>query len=270
MPHSILRDVCDAARAAGRAILEVRAAAAVEIRHKPDGPVTNADMAANALLESALRALAPDAAWLSEETADSPERLGIRRVWVVDPLDGTQEFIQGTADFGVSIGLVEGDRPVLGVLYFPVHDETLYAVRGQGAFARVAEAPPHPIHVRRAPGPLVLATRRADMRKPWMQVFAKGLGDAVLKPVGSTIRKIALVARGDCDAYVTRNFAPFEWDVCAADVVLGEAGGIVTLPSGDVPRYNRPDARLESGIVACRADLRDTIASLLAMVDPRP
>ena len=268
MPAAILPAVIEAARAAGRAILEVRAAATVEIRQKPEGPVTNADMAANALLELSLRALAPDAAWLSEETADSPERLRAQSVWVVDPLDGTQEFIQGTRDFGVSVALVEGARPVLAVLHFPVDDETLYAVQGHGAFSCIGEQEPRPLRVRQGGHPLVLATRRADVRKPWMRDFAQGLGDAVLKPVGSTIRKIALVARGDCDAYVTRGFTPFEWDVCAADLVLGEAGGVAMLPSGELPTYNRPDARMASGIIACRSDIRETILSRLAAIAP--
>lgn len=263
MPASFLSAVVEAARAAGQAILEVRGGPPLQIRQKAEGPVTQADLAANTLLEARLRALDTSAAWLSEETADSPERLTRRRLWIVDPLDGTQEFIQGSPHFAVSIALVEDGRPLLGVLHFPVGDATLQAVAGEGARLCVAEGAPQRLWVRERDAPFVLAVRRSDMRRPWMQALAQGLGGASLKPLGSTTAKLAEVARGGADAYVTQGFTPYVWDVCAGDVVLSEAGGVLTDPAGAPVVYDKEDVRVGDGLIACRADRLDAIVKVL-------
>lgn len=258
----------DAAEAAGRAILEVRASASLEVRQKVDGPVTAADLASNALLEPRLRILVADAGWLSEETADSTARLSQTRVWVVDPLDGTQEFIQGTADFGVSIALVEAGRPLLGVLHFPVSGETLWARHGAGAFER-SGGQERPLNVDPSPRPQRLSVRWADLRKPWMEPFKEALGIVRLKPVGSTIRKLAAVARGETQAYVTPTFRPFQWDVCAGDLIIEEAGGLVTDLEGEVCRYNGAEASAMHGMVASSSAVHATLLAELQQVAKR-
>lgn len=247
--EALLARVIDATRAAGEAILEVRAGAVLEIRQKVDGPVTAADLAANRLLEERLRPLVPQAAWLSEETADSSDRLSRRSVWVVDPLDGTQEFIQGTGDFGVSVGLVEDGRPVLGVLHFPTTRQTLWATRGGGAFERVGEGEARSLCVSKATGAVRLALRWAEWRRDWPHALKGELG-VQLEPMGSTVRKLAAVATGEVEAYVTLSGRAYEWDVCAGELVIGEAGGVLTDLQGDAWAYNREDPRTPRGMIA--------------------
>src|SRR5437899_1610652 len=123
----------------------------------PDNPVTRADLEANACIRALLAAAFPDDGWLSEETADSTERLRQRRVWVVDPLDGTKEFIQHIPEFCVCIALVEDGRPVVAVEYNPAADRLYAAARGQGA--TVNGAPAHVTRTARVPDALVLASR---------------------------------------------------------------------------------------------------------------
>ena len=264
MPSALVLAVVEAAREAGRAIIEARCAGPLEVRQKAEGPVTNADIAANAVLEARLRALLPDAAWLSEETVDDGDRLQRTRVWVVDPLDGTREFIAGTAAFGVSVALVEQGRPVIGVIHFPVDDETYFASTGSGAFLQIGEEPPRPLAVRASHLPRALAVRRADLRAPVTEALVAALGNAALKPAGSTVRKLVMVACGEADAYVSLGFVPCEWDICAGAVIIEEAGGRLMNASGEVPTYNRPDPHVTGGLLACRAAVCDIVLSAVA------
>src|SRR5581483_6527873 len=181
----------------------------------PDNPVTKADLEANARIHALVQAEFPDDGWLSEETADSTERLGKRRVWVVDPLDGTKEFIQHIPEFCVCVALTEGGRPVVAVEYNPAAERLYVGVRGQGT--TVNRAPARVSAPRDVAGAVVLASRSEDKRGEW---------DA-FKPhcrvtlTGSVAFKLAELAAGHGDATFTLT-PKNEWDICAGVLLVEE------------------------------------------------
>ena len=220
-----------------------------EVRHKgPDQPVTDADLAADALLAERLLADRADYGWLSEETVDRPARLERRRVWVVDPIDGTRSFIAGYPEFAISIGLVEDGRPVVGVIHNPARDEMFWALRGEGAFLREGGAGGEARRLAVAPLaggtlPSLLASR-SELRRGEFD----GLQDHEIHEVGSTAYKMAGVAAGRAHAFLSRG-PKSEWDVAAGTLIVQEAGGVVTDLGGRDLRFNRADTRID-GILA--------------------
>lgn len=228
--------VVEAVLAAGEAIERIRHAG-FEVEQKGSaGPVTEADRAADALLRERLLAVA-DAGWLSEESADDPERLGARAVWVVDPLDGTKEFVSKVPEYAVAVALVEEGRPVLGVVHNPATRDTFWAARGAGAF-RNGE----PMRV--AEGRRMLASRSETKRGE----FGPFAGDWDLVTTGSIEYKLALVAAGEAAATLSRG-PKWEWDVCAGALLVEEAGGRATDAFGAPLPFNRPFPKVR-GILA--------------------
>jgi myo-inositol-1(or 4)-monophosphatase len=224
-----------AARAAGAAILPAFRTEQ-DVRYKSaDQPVTAADLEADRVLAALLRGERPGYGWLSEETADGPERLTRPLVWIVDPIDGTSSFVAGELDFVVSVGLARDGVAVLGVVHAPVTGETYHAVAGGGAFRDGS-----PVRVSGAPSG-ARRPRMAGSRWEIRRGALEALGDAwELVPLGSTAYKMMKVADGTVDAYLSLGIKG-EWDVCAAQVVLEEAGGTVTRLDGSRVRYNRSE-----------------------------
>jgi myo-inositol-1(or 4)-monophosphatase len=180
----VIEHVIEAVRAAGRAIEGLRGTP-LDVRSKgAQGPSTAADRAADALLKRRLRAL-EDCGWLSEETVDDPSRLAERRVWIVDPLDGTKEYLAGLSEFAVSVALVDRGKPVLGVVHHPPTGETWWAEQGRGA---VRDGRP----IRVAEGDTLLASRTEVDRGE----FAPFESRWRIRPQGRIALKLALVASG--------------------------------------------------------------------------
>lgn len=199
-----------------------------------DQPVTDADLAADKALKTILLDAFPNDGWLSEETADSPERLSIRRLWVVDPIDGTKEFIRGIPEFSISIALVEDGRPSVGVIQNPVTGETFWAALGKGASLNGRAI--HATKTRRFADALIMTSHREVKAKRISAVKE----EIRVKAVGSTAYKIALVAAGRCDLMIS--FKPkSEWDIAAGVLIVEEAGGRVTDHGGNPYQFNRPD-----------------------------
>ena len=204
-----------------------------------DSPVTRADLEANEAIQGVLSKSFPEDAILSEETRDSPGRLDARRLWIIDPLDGTKEFIQAIPEFAVSIGLALEGEPVLGVVYQPLTRECFWGCRGAGAY--LDDAPTRISSVGRLDQAVVLSSRTEMSRgqmDPYRELFKQ------VRPVGSVALKLALVAAGRADFWISA--APkSEWDVCGGDLLVREAGGtFVTLAEG--PRhYNQADVLLQ-------------------------
>jgi myo-inositol-1(or 4)-monophosphatase len=199
-----------------------------DFRHwnKDEGsPVSDIDLAADALLYERLMAIDPEAGWLSEETADSAERLNCVRVWVVDPIDGTRDYVRGRDGWAVSIALVEGGRPLIGVLDAPARGEHWRAQSGQGATRN---------------GVPLIASRRTDLfgaRVP-ADVLMKQDADLVTVPKPNSIAlRIAMVAAGEADLLATIRWG-HEWDIAAAALIAQEAGATVTNAFGHPLRYN--------------------------------
>jgi myo-inositol-1(or 4)-monophosphatase len=249
-----------AARGAG-AILRRHYEGVVEAREKGrDNPVTAADLESNTHIHETIAGAFPDDGWLSEETADSSERLGRRRVWVVDPLDGTKEFIQHIPEFCVCIALTEDGYPVVAVEYNPAADRLYVAVRGQGT--TMNGAPVRVSATRDVPEARVLASRSEDKRGEW-DVFKPRVR---VELTGSVAFKLAQLASGQGDATFTLT-PKNEWDICAGTLLVEEAGGRVTDIAGMRLVFNQPSP-LRPGMIATNGVLHDGLLALIAEVAP--
>ena len=231
--------VCDVAREAGRATLRFHGGPLTVERKGDDSPVTAADRAAHALIVEALRRLTPEVPVLSEE-ADEREWAARREwstYWLVDPLDGTKEFIKGSGDFTVNIALISGMEPVLGVVHVPVTGVTYWGVKGRGAFRVDAGQAPVALRTRAAdPERLVIVASR-DHAGPRVEALLARLPTASTASLGSSL-KFCLLAEGRADFYP--RFSPTsEWDTAAAQCVLEAAGGRVTDTAGRRLGYNK-------------------------------
>ena len=200
-------------------------------------PVTEADQAADRLIVAGLRAADPQIPVISEESTDARAAPVDGRFWLVDPLDGTREFIARTGEFTVNIALIEGGRPVLGVLHLPAHDDTYLADGQARALRTVGASAPQEIRARPVPdaGPAVVASR--SHRDPETDAFIARLGPSQTASAGSAL-KFGLLARGAADLY-PRFGRTMEWDTAAGQAVLAAAGGHVRDLSGDELRYGK-------------------------------
>jgi len=230
---------------------------AIETEYKVGhDPVTEADRALDAVLRKEL--LREGEGWLSEESVDDPIRLQRSRVWVVDPLDGTREFVQGIPEFCVSIGFVENGHPVAGGIYNPATGETFVGSIDSGVTYN--GKPAHPSQRRTLDGALVLASRSEVKRGEW-KTFENS--NFKIRPMGSVAYKLALVSAGLAD--VTFTLTPKnEWDVVAGAALVQSAGGFVSTLDKTMLAANRRDPLL-SGLLASGPFLRD---ELVALVEP--
>ena len=232
------------AKRAGCRIMEVYDAGFSVEQKNDQTPLTEADMAAHEAIEEGLRALTPDLPVLSEESAHIPfaERQAWRRYWLVDPLDGTREFIRRNGEFSVNIALIDDHEPVLGIVYAPVLGLCYFGCRGGGAFKQEALERPEAIHVRRYAGGRAIVAGSRSHRGEAMERFLSHLAEYECIPLGSAL-KSCLVAEGGADVY-PRLGPTSEWDTAAAQCVLEEAGGHLTDTHMRPLRYNTKDALL--------------------------
>ena len=254
MSHPYLAPVIDLVRAAGRAILP-HWRSDVQVQHKADAsPVTVADLAAHHLLADGLRALAPDIPVLSEEDCNLSlaERAGWTRWWLVDPLDGTKEFIAGSEEFTVNVALIERGRVLFGVVGIPANGRCYYGGAEFGAWRADAEGGVQPLQVRQQPaqGFTVVASRRHS--SPAQEHLLDGLrqrfGELELASVGSSL-KFCLLAEGAADCY-PRLAPTSQWDTAAAQGVLEGAGGEVLAISGTPLGYEARESYLNPSFLA--------------------
>lgn len=230
----------------------------------PGQPVTDADLAANRILGDTLRTARPDYGWLSEETPDDADRLALRRVWIIDPLDGTRSFIAGRPEFAVSVGLAVAGRPVIGVVYHPVADELFWSVAGEGAYCR-SEGGERRLRVtvpRSGAGGILVASRHEIDDGE----FATLEDDWKLLALGSTAYKLAVVAAGRGDGFLSRG-PKSEWDLCAGELLVEEAGGRVTDRGGRPLAYNQMQPAV-AGVVASNGAVHERLLSFVARMPP--
>jgi myo-inositol-1(or 4)-monophosphatase len=237
------RLILEAARAAGAIALGFFGQNPTSWLKEGHSPVSEADMAADRHLRATLMAARPDYGWLSEETADTPERLDRQRVFIVDPIDGTRGFLAGSDEWVVSVGLVENGRPIIGVLVRPVTGETYLATLGGGAYRDGARlAGPAPTDgARRFAGPRKLTSGGAIGNLPLdRQPF-----------IPSLALRLARVATGELDATIAGGQA-HDWDLAAADLLVHEAGALLTTVGGKGLVYNGASTRHPP--LACAAE----------------
>jgi myo-inositol-1(or 4)-monophosphatase len=225
----------------------------IEINHKAgNDPVTEADLAVDRFLRESFRQEFPQDGWLSEESPVAVERLSCPRIWIVDPIDGTREFIKGIEQFSVSVALVSCGRPCAAVVYNPATRELFSAERGGGAFLNG-----DPMRVSTQPD-LQQCRMVAGRHEPdLVRSFAFGTAT----PVGSIAYKMAMVASGAAD--VVLSLGPKgEWDVCAGDLLIREAGGHSTNRMGEELIFGNQVPRIQ-GIVAANPGLHSAALAWL-------
>ena len=256
MPAADLSLLIDAALAAARIALGFTAA---ETRRwdKPDGagPVTEADLAVNRMLEDTLRAARPDYGWLSEETEDDPARLDSECVFIIDPIDGTRSFANGSDTWAHSLAIAHQGTVVAGVVFLPARNMLYTAAAGQGAFLN--EAGIRSSKRSRLSGAEILAARSNLDPSHWPQ----GVPEFKRAHRPSLAYRMALVAQGRYDAMFT--FRPsWEWDIAAGDLILREAGAICTDKIGECLRFNNPHPTV-NGVVAAGESLHAQVLDAL-------
>jgi len=237
-PCVLLSEVCVLAHEAGRRILEIYATDFTVTDKDDASPLTAADMAAHHAILAGLARLTPDIPVLSEESAAIPfeERARWQDYWLIDPLDGTREFVKRNGEFTVNIALIHAQRPVLGVVQVPVSGLCYFACAGGGAFKQLPGEAPQAIHVRPlGDGPVIVAGSRSH-RGESLNSFLERIGPHEIVSMGSSL-KTCLVAEGRADIY-PRLGPTSEWDTAAAHCVVVEAGGAVTDTQLQPLRYN--------------------------------
>jgi 3'(2'), 5'-bisphosphate nucleotidase len=258
----LLADVATLARRAGEAILAVYGQQ-FEVTNKADqSPLTLADMKSHEIIVQGLQALTPDLPVLSEEASDISysERRQWRRYWLVDPLDGTKEFVSRNGEFTVNIALIDGHDPVLGVVHVPVSDTTYTGARDAGATRQIGREQAVPIRTTvPAPTPLRIVGSRSH-RDAVLDGYLPRLEPYQLVAVGSSI-KFCLVAEGSADFYP--RFGPTsEWDTAAAQAVVEAATGRVLQTDGQPLRYNAKAELLNPHFLVSGDPQRDWLGEL--------
>jgi 3'(2'), 5'-bisphosphate nucleotidase len=229
-----------------------------------DEPVSEADHAANALIVERLREAFPDDVVLSEELPDTGERLGKSRVWMVDPIDGTRDFVRGESGFVVMVGLAVEGRPTVGAVAHPVSGRVYSGAIGDGAWREAPDGERTALHTSTVSQPpdirLVASkshrTSRIDAVKRALQITDE-------MNVGSIGLKIGLVSEAERDLYVYTGGRTKIWDTCGPEAILVAAGGRMTDVDGQPLVYDRPDLYNRRGIVASNGPLHDFVIAAL-------
>ena len=268
--RSLLPAVITLAKQAGAAILDVYSRQ-IEVTSKADqSPLTLADLRSHEIIVAGLRSLTPDVPVLSEEASDIPfeVRRKWQRYWLVDPLDGTKEFVSRNGEFTVNIALVENHVATMGIVYVPVKD-TLYAgVVGDGAFRQVGSEPRIAIATHSPPPSELRVVGSRSHGADSLDSYLSLLGPHRLLKVGSSL-KFCLVAEGAADLYP--RFGPTsEWDTAAAQAVIEAAGGAVVTRDGKPLRYNTKANILNPDFLVFGDASRDWLAKLPGSGDQTP
>lgn len=247
----LLPQVVALARQAGQSILAVYSEVDPAVEHKRDGsPVTQADLASHLVIQNGLALLSPNWPVLSEESPkiSFDKRKSWWHFWMVDPLDGTKEFLNRNGEFTVNVALMEADAPILGVVYAPAIDKLYYASRGAGAHKVYREITSQIKASRAEKATLrVVVSRSHRSKEESLDRFIHAAGKCEFLVMGSSL-KFCLVAEGSADIY-PRIGPTMEWDTAAAQCILEEAGGLVTDLDGNSMKYNKPMLR-NSGFLA--------------------
>ena len=262
-PRRLLDAICDIARHAGRAILEVYGRTDFAVARKSDdSPLTEADQVAHTIITSSLEKLGPRLPVLSEESLPSERsaRRSWQRYWLVDPLDGTKEFLKRNGEFTVNIALVAEHRAVLGAVYAPVLDRMYSGAVELGAWRSDAGGAPKPIAVRSSAATPLRVVGSRSHPSPELAAYLAALPAYEITDMGSSL-KICLVAEGAADIY-PRLGPTSEWDTAAAQAILESAGGRMIDLAGQPLRYNSKDELLNPHFLAFGDQRQDWLAPI--------
>ena len=250
--------VADTVRDAGALALEASRKPVKSWIKGQNSPVSEVDIAVDALLKERLTAAVPGAAWLSEESEDDPSRLSARRVWIVDPIDGTRAFLAGRDDWTISVALVEDRRPIVAVLYAPASEEFFLAIAGTGATRNGAT-------IRATTGEALAGVRISGPKRLVEQVASAAPEVVIATRVHSLALRLARVADATLDAAFASGNS-HDWDLAAADLLVHEAGGVLTTLAGTTISYN--GAHLTHGMLVAAGRARHrALSAILRSLD---
>jgi len=263
-----IEKVIDLVKNAGEAVLKVYSKQNPRIYHKKDSsPVTEADYLSEKILFSGLQIYG----WriLSEETKDDLSRLNKEKIWIIDPLDGTRDFLNKTGEFSVMVALVDKRKPFLGVVYKPVDDKIYFAVKGEGAFLKEKDKALKRLKVSEISS---LSEARLVFTRSHLnemeKKFIQNLKTRRITFMGSVGVKLGEIAEGKADGYISISNKTSQWDICAPEIILKEAGGVVTDLSGGEFIYNRKEINNDNGIVASNGKIHFQMLKKLHQILP--
>ncbi len=260
--QALVEPVVQLAENAGHAILEVYSTDFAVQSKADESPLTQADLASHRRIVAGLARLTPDLPVISEESGlpAFDERKGWSRYWLIDPLDGTREFVNRNGEFTVNIALIDRGRPIFGVVHVPVQHKTYVGCEGRGAERRGRDEAPQPIRVAATSGDRVRVVGSRSHRGSSLDAYLAALGDYDLVPMGSSL-KFCVIAEGGADLY-PRLGPTSEWDTAAAQAVVEQAGGSVVTLDGKPMKYNTKEDILNPRFLVIGAADRDWLALL--------
>lgn len=244
---------------AGNAVMKIYDSE-FKVSDKDDkSPLTEADLISNKIIVEGLKKNFPGIIILTEEEADDKKRLGKKYVWIIDPLDGTKEFISKNGEFTINIALVNGGKPVLGVIYIPSKKELYYALEKNGSFFEGKEKKEKiSVSDKSEIKNMILVKSRSHATDKLLNLINNNKFAAVITS-GSSL-KGCLIAKGEADIYY--RFGPVnEWDICAMNAIINEAGGIVTDLKGKILKYNKEDTLIQ-GFIASNNKIHSNLVKL--------
>jgi len=259
--ESLVTKVVPVIRLAGKEILKLYKDNLLVSKKEDQSPVTEADLKSEHIIQEGLSPFGYPI--LSEETEDNLNRMKSERVWIVDPLDGTRDFIDKTDEFSVMIGLAEKGLPIAGFVYQPAGDKLYYALKGTGAYLQIGNGPAQKIHVsltESLPQSILVASRIHFSEA--IQKAAKKM-NCQIKRVGSNGVKMCMVAEGKADIFFNPTDRMGQWDICAPQIIVEEAGGVVTGIQGERLVYNQKNPKNPFGIAVSNAKLHHRMINIL-------
>ena len=260
--QSLIDPIVALAQKAGEAILEVYSTD-FDVHSKDDeSPLTQADLASHRCIAAGLAELTPDIPIISEEDGlpDFATRSAWERYWLIDPLDGTKEFVNRNGEFTVNIALIDANRPVLGVVYVPVQNKTYIGCEGYGAELRDSDGSVRKIEVQTESSDPARICGSRSHRGASLDAFLGNVGNCEMIPMGSSL-KFCVIAEGGADLY-PRLGPTSEWDTAAAQAVVEQAGGSVVTLDGKPMKYNEKEDILNPHFFVIGARDRDWLALL--------
>jgi len=229
-----------------------------EVKMKGVGnPVTDADIEADDILKAILMSETSGFGWLSEETRDSKARLDKNMVWVVDPLDGTKEFVEGIPNFVISIGLVEDGNPVLGIIYNPISKDLFSAYKNDGIKVNGVK---YKMSDKIDFSQISMLNSRSETKAGLWKSYQKYFKDLI--PIGSIAYKLAMVSADRADMVASLK-PKNEWDICAGHCLINESGGKLVTSLGKEIKYNNPNTLITPGLVAGNYEVVDHMVKLI-------
>ena len=255
--HELFQLSTYAAKKASKVILKYYNSS-YEVQMKGKGnPVTDADIEADDILKEILMSETSDFGWLSEETRDSKIRLDKEMVWVVDPLDGTKEFVEGVPNFVISIGLVKDGKPVLGTIYNPVSKELFSAYIGNGIKLNGIK---HKISNETDFNQMSMLNSRSETKANLWVAYQNFFKELI--PIGSIAYKLAMVSGNKADMVASLK-PKNEWDICAGHCLINESGGKLITSLGEEITYNNANTLITPGLIAGNNEVVDKMVDLI-------